>query len=65
MADSPQATITNTHNMKSILKRISLALLILIGLALTLTGIEYIGGQPMGLFAGSRPDGLGYNNGQF
>ncbi len=51
--------------MKQFLKRTALALFIVIALAATLTGIEYFGGQPMGLFSGSRPDGLGFNNGKF
>lgn len=51
--------------MKLILKRIFLALLVLIALAAALAGIEYFGGQPMGLFSGSRPANLGFNAGKF
>ncbi len=51
--------------MKLILKRIFLALLALIALAAALAGIEYFGGQPMGLFSGSRPANLGFNAGKF
>jgi uncharacterized protein (DUF1499 family) len=51
--------------MKLILKRTFLALLVLIALAAALAGIEYFGGQPMGLFSGSRPTNLGFNAGKF
>ena len=51
--------------MKRIFKRIFLTLAALLALALLLTGIEYFGGQPMGLFAGSRPANLGYSSGKF
>ena len=46
-------------------KRILLGLVALIALAATLAAIEYYGGQPMGLFSGSRPDNLGFNAGKF
>ena len=51
--------------VKSLLKRISLSLLAIIAIAGLIFSIEIIGGQPMGLFSGSRPDALGFNNGQF
>ena len=51
--------------MRRIFKRIFLTLAALLALALLLTGIEYFGGQPMGLFAGSRPANLGYSSGKF
>lgn len=51
--------------IKSLFKRISLSLLALIAIIGLIIGIEIIGGQPMGLFSGSRPDALGFNNGQF
>jgi uncharacterized protein (DUF1499 family) len=51
--------------MRQFLKRTALALFIVITLAAALAGIEYFGGQPMGLFSGSRPEGLGFNNGKF
>ncbi len=50
------------------LKILKIAGLSLLGIALVITsviGIEYIGGQPMGLFSGKRPDGLGFTSGQF
>ena len=47
--------------MKTLLKRFAYALLALIALAGTVAAIEYFGGQPMGLFAGARPAGLGFN----
>lgn len=52
-------------NIRTLLKRIALGLLAVIAASAALLAIEYFGGQPMGLFAGSRPDGLGFNNGQF
>ena len=51
--------------MKILLKRVGYALLALIALAGTLAAIEYLGGQPMGLFSGSRPANLGFNAGKF
>ena len=47
------------------LKRILIGLLALIALTATVIAIETLGGQPMGLFSGSRPDGLGFNDGRF
>ncbi len=50
------------------LKILKFAGLSLLGITLVITsviGIEYFGGQPMGLFAGTRPDGLGFTSGQF
>lgn len=51
--------------MKLILKRILFALLALVAIAALLAAIETFGGQPMGLFAGSRPTQLGYTAGKF
>ena len=51
--------------IKSLFKRISLSLLAVIAIAGLIIGIEIIGGQPMGLFSGSRPDALGFSNGKF
>jgi uncharacterized protein (DUF1499 family) len=51
--------------MKRTLKYIASALAAIISIGAALAAIEYVGGQPMGLFAGSRPQGLGYQNGQF
>ena len=51
--------------MLKILKKIALAVGALALIVATVFAIEFFGGQPMGLFSGSRPDGLGFNNGQF
>jgi uncharacterized protein (DUF1499 family) len=51
--------------MKTILKRITISFAITIALLATVVAVEYLGGQPMGLFSGSRPDGLGFSSGQF
>jgi uncharacterized protein (DUF1499 family) len=51
--------------IKQTLKRIFFSLLVVISIIAALISIEVLGGQPMGLFSGSRPDGLGFNNGQF
>ncbi|MEQ1515293.1 MAG: DUF1499 domain-containing protein [Usitatibacteraceae bacterium] len=51
--------------MKTLLKRFVYALLALIALAGCAVAIEYFGGQPMGLFAGTRPAGLGFSSGKF
>ncbi len=51
--------------MKILLKQIAYALLALIALAGLVIAIEYFGGQPMGLFSGSRPTNLGINAGKF
>lgn len=48
-----------------LLKRLLLAVAVLVALAALLVAIEYFGGQPMGLFAGSRPAALGFNAGKF
>lgn len=40
-------------------------MLLLLTFATLLTGIEYLGGQPMGLFSGTRPSNLGYASGKF
>ena len=47
--------------MKKFIIRLLLTLLAIIAFIAALTGIEYFGGQPMGLFAGARPAGLGFN----
>ena len=46
-------------------KRVSLGLLVLATIAATLTCIDYFGGHNMGLFSGTRPDGLGFADGKF
>ena len=51
--------------MKRLLKRFIYALLALFALTGTVAAIEYFGGQPMGLFTGSRPAKLGFNSGKF
>ena len=51
--------------MKLLIKRIAIALLALFMFAGSVVGIEYFGGQPMGLFSGSRPSNLGFNAGKF
>jgi uncharacterized protein (DUF1499 family) len=51
--------------MKKFIKRTLVALLILVSIGGTLVAIEYFGGHSMGLFAGSRPEGLGFTNGKF
>jgi uncharacterized protein (DUF1499 family) len=51
--------------MRKILKVTLLSLLAAVLLAGSVLAIEYFGGQPMGLFSGTRPDGLGFSNGQF
>ncbi len=51
--------------MKALLIRIARILGVAIAFLVIVTSVEYMGGHPMGLFAGSRPDGLGFTNGQF
>ena len=51
--------------MKLIIKRFAIALLALLAFAGAVVGIEYFGGQPMGLFSGSRPSNPGFNAGKF
>ena len=51
--------------MKKFIIRLLLTLLAIIAFIAALTGIEYFGGQPMGLFSGSRPANLGYSAGKF
>ena len=51
--------------MKILLKRFAYALLALVALAGLVIAIEYFGGQPMGLFSGSRPTNLGISAGKF
>ena len=48
-----------------ILKTALLLLLSIVLLMSAVVAIEYFGDQPMGLFAGSRPSGLGFKVGQF
>ena len=51
--------------MKRHLKRFACVLLALLALAGALAAIEFFGGQPMGIFSGSRPANLGFNTGKF
>ena len=51
--------------MKRHLKRFACVLLALLALADALAAIEFFGGQPMGIFSGSRPTNLGFNAGKF
>ena len=51
--------------MKLFIKRAFRVFLGIILLAGAIAGVEYFGGQPMGLFSGSRPANLGYTNGAF
>ncbi len=51
--------------MKALLVRIARILGVAIAFLAIVVSVEYMGGHPMGLFAGSRPDGLGFTNGQF
>ena len=51
--------------MKKLIKRVLCVLLAIIALAVAIITVEHFGGQPMGLFAGSRPTSLGYSNGRF
>lgn len=51
--------------MKLMLKRIAIALLVLVAVAGAVVAIEYFGGQPLGLFSGSRPANLGFDAGKF
>lgn len=51
--------------MMKLLKRTLLVVAALVSVASLLIAIEYFGGQPMGLFAGSRPAVLGFNGGKF
>jgi uncharacterized protein (DUF1499 family) len=51
--------------MKKWLKRILLAVLILLVSAGALTTIDILSGHSMGLFSGSRPKDLGFTDGQF
>mgnify|MGYP003597384801 CR=1 FL=1 len=51
--------------MKSVLKKIALAIAAILAIAGLLAAIEFFGGQPMGLFAGTRPGNLGFANGKF
>lgn len=46
-------------------KRALFGLLIVLVIGGTLTLVETLGGQPMGLFSGSRPSDLGFNAGKF
>ncbi len=51
--------------MKSFVKRAVLVILAIILLVAAVSAVEYLGGQPMGLFSGSRPINLGFSNGKF
>ena len=51
--------------MKNFLKRFAYLLLAIVALAGTVAAIEYFGGQPIGLFRGTRPDNLGFSAGKF
>ncbi len=51
--------------MKTFIKRAFFALIAVITIVGMVIAVEYFGGQPMGLFAGSRPTTLGYTNGKF
>jgi uncharacterized protein (DUF1499 family) len=51
--------------MKKFFKRFLLAFAITAAALTALVAIEYLGGQPLGLFAGTRPAGLGFKDGQF
>ena len=52
-------------SIRLMIKYTTLSLLPVIAIAGLIIGIEIIGGQPMGLFSGSRPDALGFNDGKF
>lgn len=51
--------------MKKLLTRLFFVLLALLALAGLVVGVEFFGGQPLGLFGGSRPDTLGFSVGKF
>ena len=51
--------------MKTILKKIAWVFVVLIAIAGFVVATEYFGGQPLGLFSGSRPVMLGFNAGKF
>jgi uncharacterized protein (DUF1499 family) len=51
--------------MKALFKRTVSALLALFAVMASVIAIEYFGGQPMGLFSGSRPAHLGFTAGKF
>ena len=46
-------------------KYVTYSLLAIILLLATVVAIETLGGQPMGLFSGTRPEQLGYQDGHF
>jgi uncharacterized protein (DUF1499 family) len=48
-----------------IIKKVLFGIVALVAVATLLAGIESFGGQPMGLFAGKRPDNLGFANAKF
>jgi uncharacterized protein (DUF1499 family) len=48
-----------------ILKKLMLGLAAVVAVAALLVAIESFGGHPMGLFAGKRPDNLGFANARF
>lgn len=47
------------------LRRLWSGLLTIVALFGMLVAVEYFGGQPMGLFSGTRPTNLGYREGKF
>jgi uncharacterized protein (DUF1499 family) len=51
--------------VKALAIRIARILGVAIAFMVIVVSFEYLGGHPMGLFSGSRPDGLGFNDGQF
>ena len=51
--------------MKLLIKRVFFIILGLTLLAAAMVATEYLGGQPMGIFTGSRPANIGYTNGKF
>jgi uncharacterized protein (DUF1499 family) len=51
--------------MKKLLKKLLLSLGVIVLTGGVILSIEYFGKQPMGLFAGTRPTDLGFNQGKF
>lgn len=51
--------------MKKSLKNTALAIAALLLMTASVVAIEYFGGHPMGLFSGTKPDGLGFINSKF
>jgi uncharacterized protein (DUF1499 family) len=46
-------------------KQTGFVVLAFLVIAAVFTGIEYFGGQPMGIFSGSRPEKMGFSSGKF